>query len=65
MKARAAVIVTEATSDADAVAVARCLGDFLAWMRIRYAQQIWIIDKYFDPATPAPAATPPDRSTCR
>ena len=50
MKARAAVIVTEATSDADAVAVARCLGDFLAWMRIRYAQQIWIIDKYFDPA---------------
>jgi ribosomal protein S18 acetylase RimI-like enzyme len=49
MKARAAVTVVEAATDADAAEVTRCLGEFLAWMRIRYADQIWIVDKYFDP----------------
>jgi ribosomal protein S18 acetylase RimI-like enzyme len=44
-----AVCVTQATSDADAAEAGRCLADFLAWMRIRYAPQIWIVDKYFDP----------------
>ena len=66
MKARAVVSVAEAASDADAAEVARCLGEFLAWMRIRYADQIWIVDKYFDTckwqrelASPRQAYPPP------
>ena len=62
----AAVCVTQVTSDAEAAEAGRCLGEFLAWMRIRYAEQIWIIDKYFDPvrwqkelAAPFEAYPPP------
>lgn len=61
-----AVDVTEATSDAEAAEVARCLAGFLAWLRVRYAGQIWIVDKYFDPvawqrelASPREAYPPP------
>jgi ribosomal protein S18 acetylase RimI-like enzyme len=40
--------ILEALDEPDLAEVACCMTDFLAWMRERYAEQLWIIDKYFD-----------------
>lgn len=48
MTKSAAVQILEARSEKEYAEVAQCMSEFLAWMRTRYAERIWIIERYFD-----------------